>query len=133
MRMLAMWVGLLSACLGLPYVSDALAQSLPQTATHVEAGKETRVGFINPFDRATCKPRDSEVGRIWREPTNGVAEIRRESTVLLTRECGTLNVRGYAIYYRADSGFKGRDSIGFELRSDESDTTDVYAFPIDVR
>lgn len=111
----------------------AQAQPFQQTATFVEAGKLTRVGLFNPIDLKTCKPRDDEVARIAREPRNGRAEIRREPVILTSKECGSLTIQGYAIYYQPEAGFSGRDSLSFELRNEERNTTDIYFFSVEVR
>jgi len=125
----------LSACLiaCLALLPAYQAQPFQQTATFVEAGKLTRVGLVNPIDLKTCKPRDDEVARLAREPRFGRAEIRRESVVLTSKECGSLTIQGYAIYYQPEAGFSGRDSLSFELRNEERNTTDVYFFPVEVR
>jgi len=110
-----------------------VGQERASGATIVASGQTTRVGLINPVDPQSCKPRDDEVARLAREPRFGRAEIRREPVILTSKECGSLTIQGYAIYYQPEAGFSGRDSLSFELRNDERNTTDIYFFSVEVR
>lgn len=121
----------LTACLAL--LPIAHAQPLQQAVSRVEVGKTTRVGLINPIDFKTCKRRDEEIGRLSHEPRNGRAEIRRESVTLHSKECGSPTLQGYAIYYQREPAFVGLDLLGFELRHEERNTTDIYFFSVEVR
>lgn len=93
----------------------------------------TRIGLINSIDPKTCQPKVGETARLVLSPAHGVAEIRREPSLLTTKDCQSTPVQGYAIYYQSVSGFKGWDTVHLELRVEEINTTDVYFFRLEVR
>lgn len=108
------------------------AQIIPQ-ATRIDGEQMVRVGLINLLDPQTCKQREGEVARILRAPMGGQGEIRREPVELQHKSCGRVNLSGYAIYYKAKSGFAGRDSLVVEIKVEERNITDHYLFPLEVR
>lgn len=110
-----------------------VGQERASGATIVASGQTTRVGLINPVDPQSCKVSDDLVATVSREAAAGEIELRRESVILTTSRCGQVEVMGYAIYYRSQRGFVGRDRVAVTFRNETRNITDVYFFALDVR
>ena len=94
----------------------SLAQAAAGEKVTVPANRKSMVGSHVVFSRDTCSGGTIPNLRVGRKPAHGKVEFRTVSGKLTDGRCAGKPMKGKAVYYTPQRGFKGKDNftVNFE-------------------
>ncbi|MBD1547529.1 hypothetical protein [Roseibium aggregatum] len=116
----------------------SLAQATAAEQVTVPANRKSMVGSHVIFSRDTCSGSTVPNMRVGRKPKHGKVDFRTVSGKLSEGRCAGKPMRGKAVFYTPQRGFKGSDNFSVVFEYDYYEgaarrTSTSYSYDITVK